>query len=809
VPRSRKDRDVDERSSAPPPILEKLDRALNQVDRPGTFCASGSVPAILPGLEVEGLGTVGLPLTPKTAKDLIKHCHQAPYGKGEKTLVDTSVRRVWRMKPDQFELENPDWDRLVNGIVAKVQEELGLEGQKLDRHVYDLLLYEKGSFFLPHRDGEKLKGMVATLVIVLPSPHEGGELIVRHDGQERMIDLGGRSADPFQIHYAAFYADCEHEVRPLKKGYRLCLVYNLTLAKAKKSPSAPSVTEHIETITPLIRKWASDEESTEKLAILLDHQYTQEGLTWGSLKGTDRVKARVLAEAARQAGCRAYLALLTLHQSGEGEEPGGGYGYGRGRWYDRYTEDEDDNDEVDNGGEYTMVEVYDTELTADHWSDPEGNRLPMGELTIEEDEVLDPDSLTNVTPEEDFQGYTGNEGSPLDRWYRHAAIFLWREDRHFEIICSRDSRGVVPELVRMIGRRKRAGAKGGEAVEDECRRLAAAIIARWPERDPTPAWARIESEPEGSPATGLLECLSELDAPQLIGRFLGTALIKDDSADPGPAIVAIGQKFGWPAFQPQLVSVMKETTTKTMERNVRLLETICTARPRKEEGWVDLCAALAQELVAAIEALDGKRSPAGYDEDWYPHKVNRAEVLAGLARSLIATGQSQLMARLIDHALATPKKYPLTEAHIKALERLRPWLKKHVKEPFPALTKWLDGVREQLEALTEREPQEPKDFRRTASIPCTCELCTELKQFLKDSNESVHRFPLRKELRRHLHSQIDTHKIDLFHVTERRGSPYTLVCTKNTASYQASLKKYHEDQGHLKTIKSIQTGLPK
>ena len=154
------------------------------------------------------------------------------------------------MEPDRFSLTNPDWDRFIEETVGKVQEELGLEKQKLESHLYDLLLYEPGSFFLPHRDGEKLDRMVATLVVVLPSSYEGGELVVRHDGQERTIDFGGPSGDPFHIHYAAFYADCEHEVRPLRKGYRLCLVYNLTLAKSKKSPSAPRDSEHIERIAP-------------------------------------------------------------------------------------------------------------------------------------------------------------------------------------------------------------------------------------------------------------------------------------------------------------------------------------------------------------------------------------------------------------------------------------------------------------------------------------------------------------------------------------------------------------------------------
>jgi hypothetical protein len=29
----------------------------------------------------------------------------------------------------------------------------------------------------------------------------------------------------------AFFADCEHEVKPVRSGYRCCLVYNLSLDK--------------------------------------------------------------------------------------------------------------------------------------------------------------------------------------------------------------------------------------------------------------------------------------------------------------------------------------------------------------------------------------------------------------------------------------------------------------------------------------------------------------------------------------------------------------------------------------------------
>src|SRR5437773_8892868 len=91
----------------------RLQDALEEIDRPGTFCVSGSAPAVLPGLEVVGVGEIGLPLTPGQAKELKAHCDQAPYGKGEETLVDTSVRRVWRLTPEHFSLTNPDWAPVV------------------------------------------------------------------------------------------------------------------------------------------------------------------------------------------------------------------------------------------------------------------------------------------------------------------------------------------------------------------------------------------------------------------------------------------------------------------------------------------------------------------------------------------------------------------------------------------------------------------------------------------------------------------------------------------------------------------------
>jgi len=59
----------------------------------GSFATSGSISdAPNPGLYVEGLGTVGLPLSKPDACELSKISHQAPFGKGGETIVDTTVR---------------------------------------------------------------------------------------------------------------------------------------------------------------------------------------------------------------------------------------------------------------------------------------------------------------------------------------------------------------------------------------------------------------------------------------------------------------------------------------------------------------------------------------------------------------------------------------------------------------------------------------------------------------------------------------------------------------------------------------------
>ena len=217
-----------------------------------------------------------------------------------------------------------------------------------------------------------------------------------------------------------------------------------------------------------------------------------------------------------------------------------------------------------------------------------------------------------------------------------------------------------------------------------------------------------------------------------------------------------------------------------------------------------MCQSLARATLQALEAADDAASASDYR--W--QHVKKAEILASLARSLLALEQGELLARLVDHTLARPKQYPLTEAHVAALTTLAPWLGKNVEKPVPALSRWLAACRAQLEALTAAKPQAPTDLRRPASLGCKCADCAELKRFLSDPNEEVHRFRVREDRRQHLANIIHQSHCDLDLKTERQGTPYTLVCTKNEASFQAKSKKFHQDQEHLAALRAIEQNLP-
>lgn len=799
---------------------------LAKVDRPGAVCICGDLPLTIPGLEVDKVGQIRLPLDGAQARKLIKQCSQAPYGKGTKTLVDTDVRRVWELDPARFELTNPKWSELVSSIVDDVQQGLGLDKSKLTAHLYKLLVYEKGSFFLPHQDGEKLDGMVATLVIALPSRHSGGELVVTHEGRQHKITFPG-AASGHELSYTAFYADCEHEVRPVKDGYRLCLVYNLALAKtrSKKAIAAPCIGATVTAVGEFLRNWP--EGTVQKLAVALDHQYSQEGLSIDTLKGVDRARADVLFDAADQAGCVAHLALVTHWESGSAE--GGDYNYDEsyrsrrryGDWSNDGDDQEDDEDDEENEDAgalsgYEMGEVIDEGLSADHWSDRDGNKIPFGAIDLNQQEIISSQPIADwKINREEFEGYTGNAGMTLERWYHRAAVIIWPQRNHFQVLCTAGTEAAIGGLEAMVKKWNRSPKSEKKQERPSCLDFAKAIIDAWGARRFTYSSYVVQDPIDRSV---FLTCLQELDAPELVCLFLTQVMPHEDGVQFDKCFPAFCKQHDWKFFESSLTAVMDATSATTLLRNAGSLEILCLER-ENDAGRIELCRRLAKHLVAAVVRLDRPRrdrkppdddSPddaadVNWSEDaWKMQRVDRAALLTPLIKSLISVGAEEPLARLIDHTLAARSKYELTDVHLKTIFGLEAWLARQQHKPSSAVSRWLKHCRADLEQRTAVAPSRPADYRRAAKLSCNCHDCQELSRFLADPDESVLRLPLAMDRRQHLHQMIDSCGCDVTHVTTRTGRPFTLVCTKTTASYERACQVYSRDCKNLQRLQAIE-----
>ena len=143
----------DELSDFEADLSEDLDllSALDKIEATGSFASFAALPALDLDLVVKDVGAIALPLQEAQARQIIEKARQAPCGKGEKTIVDTSIRNTWELDTSQFELQGAEWEKLLARIVARVEKDLGV-GLPIRAEPYKMLVYERGAMFKPHTE---------------------------------------------------------------------------------------------------------------------------------------------------------------------------------------------------------------------------------------------------------------------------------------------------------------------------------------------------------------------------------------------------------------------------------------------------------------------------------------------------------------------------------------------------------------------------------------------------------------------------------------------------------------------------------
>ena len=176
--------------------------------------------------------------------------------------------------------------------------------------------------------------------------------------------------------------------------------------------------------------------------------------------------------------------------------------------------------------------------------------------------------------------------------------------------------------------------------------------------------------------------------------------------------------------------------------------------------------------------------------------------MASVVRIFATISATEHLDRFWTHVLTDKRHYDLHEVLIPDVKAIDKWIPK-VPAAQPAASRLLQHCLAELRAATASPSSRRKTGRATPNSAATARTAARSSRFLRDPAQRVGRFPLRKERRQHLHQQIDRHGCDLTHVTERVGSPQTLVCTKTQASYERRLKQFEVDQKLLAELETL------
>ncbi|TFK63792.1 hypothetical protein BDN72DRAFT_902108 [Pluteus cervinus] len=158
--------------------------------------------------------------------------YSGPYIKAKKLGVDHFATN--------FDLHTFNIANMVRkGLLQGPNQNKPIEAQFHELNMYGRLSGAFAQRYTPQRK------VFASLVICFPTPHQGGNFIFHHDGEEYSFDSSDilSKAETPSAACVAFYSDVEHEIAPITSGYCLTLTYDLLYVEGKKHTSlGPSLT---------------------------------------------------------------------------------------------------------------------------------------------------------------------------------------------------------------------------------------------------------------------------------------------------------------------------------------------------------------------------------------------------------------------------------------------------------------------------------------------------------------------------------------------------------------------------------------
>ena len=408
--------------------------------------------------------------------------------------------------------------------------------------------------------------MFGTLIVQLPSDYSGGDLVVEHAGKENVFSFNGIEGCT-NFHYAAFYADCQHELKKVTKGYRLCLVYNLLYTGSGLPPVPAENGMIVSQLVATMKQW-SDEAIQHKgpamMAYILEHMYSLAGLSFKALKNADRAISEVLVSACQEANFDLYLAHVSCSES-----------WSATCYYN----------------DYSVEDLCDDSIAASDFVSPPGQPPAyFTGLNLDDGCLVPEDRFKEGDPdEEECSEATGNEGATVERWYKYTALVFWPIQRRLvNVGCTMLTNKLKAEVLE-------CESPLNQKQKKESVKLARELVAS---DQHTPQSAKL-----------LLKCLHALGQTELIKQLL-SGKISDyvrDKSFREQAFSLCGSLTIWDSMKQGLLSFLISSKEFTVCCEIiNELFTISNKHPSNTEPKV-LCKKLASTYVASLNTTTDKR----------------------------------------------------------------------------------------------------------------------------------------------------------------------------------------------------------
>ncbi|KAL4966506.1 uncharacterized protein BDV14DRAFT_171208 [Aspergillus stella-maris] len=208
-----------------PEFIDQFRQIVDTTPLTGTFCASDFSDVVLnPGLEIDGVGPVGLPISPSCVEAIARVATPCLIPEG---ILDAGqASGTFELSRDAFRCRNPAWDLQLSIFVKDAIAAFGLATTQFEvrAEAHKCLFWKEGLSFVPTSSAFD-DGLFGTLAVCLPVKHHGGDWLFQRRGESHRFCTSNTSE--FGFSWAVWSPFTTLHANPVISGHRIILIYNL------------------------------------------------------------------------------------------------------------------------------------------------------------------------------------------------------------------------------------------------------------------------------------------------------------------------------------------------------------------------------------------------------------------------------------------------------------------------------------------------------------------------------------------------------------------------------------------------------